>query len=540
MLKRILAILTVMLLLVCLLPLGVAAASDAEEQRIRDQIRTVYRKTLSSSGRESLHGYCGVMAGWELYHLGVTKSAVTHNGNDMYDNLRISNQIKEGYSAECYSSMNYTLQEALNTITNNGTKDVYNIMVGYQWTRTEAGQKYGHVTIIHAILNGNVYYTEGFVTPYGGDPTRAMVCTIPEFAAYYNSWASFEGLIHFGSGNRIAGCEAYACQVFVAPQEPTALLTFPDFTQAEEVRMVAAGERLYATALCQNSEGVLFYAVEENGQQYFISAQSVKPVWFVYNDVTTSDLQLPKHVEQGEDFKLSGVISSSNSIYNAAVEITDEKGNIVAKTDLLTQSNRVDLGSKEFNTQVDTGALAAGNYTFSIYCDVTNHYSANGLVMANMSRVLVASSSFTAGDVVPAAMSKSAKIAEPVNEAIADGWQYADGIWYYYENNKPRTGWFCYEGIDYYLLEDGSAAVGWQDINGMARWFSQTGAMRTGWLETEEGSYYMLHNGVAATGLTTVGESVYYFDETGKMLTDTVVECSGVSYNINSDGIVSQ
>lgn len=537
-LKRILAMIAAMLLVVSLLPLSAAAASEAEEQRIRDQIRTTYRRTLSSSGRESLHGYCGVMAGWELYHLGVTKSAVTHNGNDMYDMLRSSDQINEGYSAVCYSALDYTLEEALNSITDYGTKDAYNIMVGYQWTRTAAGQLYGHVTVIHAILNGNVYYTEGFVTPYGPDPTQAMVCTISQFAQYYNSWTSFEGLIHFGSGNRIAGCEAFSCELFVASQEPVALLTMPNFDE-EIVRTVAAGERLYATALCQNEDGVLYYAVEENGQRFFVSAQAVKPVWFVYDDITVVDLELPRHTEYGEDHWLSGVIRSHNPINHTAIEITDEKGNVVQSSLILNQSNTVDLGARSVNAQVDISTLAEGNYTYSVYCDVTNSFGSNGFVMQNMKRVLVGSSSFTVGEAVPAAMSKSVKPVEAEIKTVSDGWQYAGGNWYYYENNLPRTGWFCYDGIDYYLLEDGRAATGWQNINGMDRWFSETGAMRTGWLETNEGCYYLLSNGVPAIGLTAVGEALYFFDETGIMLTDTTIELEGKTYCIASDGIVT-
>jgi len=540
MLKRIWASISVLLMLVSLLPLHAAAATEAEEQRIRDQIRTTYRRTLSSSGRESLHGYCGVMAGWELYHLGVTKIPETYNGNEMYDNLSISQQINEGYSAACYSAHQYTLEEALNAVSNFGTEDVYNIMVGFQWTSTAAGSLYGHVTIIHAILNGNVYYTEGFVTPYGADPTQPMVCTIPQFAEYYNSWTRFEGLIHFGSGNRIAGCDAYDSELFVASQEPVALLDEPDFNVANEVRTVQAGERLYATALCQNYEGVLFYRVEENGQEYFISAQSVKPVWFVYDHLTVTELELPQHTEQGEDSWISGVIRSQNAIYNTAVEITDEKGNIVLTRQILNQGKTVDLGTKAFNAQVDISSLAEGNYTYSIYCDISNHYSANGLVLHNMKRVFVGSSSFTVGDAVPAAMSKRARTVQAESKTVSDGWQYANGSWYYYENNLPRTGWFCYEGVDYYLMDDGAAATGWQNINGMNRWFSETGAMRTGWLETDEGCYYMLSNGVPATGLTAVGDSLYYFNEDGKMLTDTTVELAGAFYGIDHSGIVSE
>lgn len=535
-LKKLLAMLTAVLLLTCLLPWNAAAASSAEEQRIRDQIRTTYRKTLSSSGRESLHGLCGVMAGWELYHLGVTQIAETYNGNDMYDMLRISDQISEGYTAQCYSAQDYSLEEALNAITENGTKDAYNIMVGFQWTKTAAGRLYGHVTVIHAVLNGNVYYTEGFVTPYGPDPRQAMVCTISEFADYYNSWTSFEGMIHFGSGNRIAGCEAYACDVFVAAQEPAALMTMPDFDTAEEVRMIPAGERLYATALCQNDEGVLFYRVEENGQDFFVTANLMKPVWFVYDRFTTTDLNLPVHMDEGERLRLSGVIRSPHSIYNTAVEITDENGNVVLRSEVLTQSNFVNLSDI---TLADAASLRKGNYTVSLYCDITNQYAAGGTVEKNMKRMLVASRSFTVGDAVPTAMSKRAIVAQSAVETPSNGWQYTDGGWYYYENNQVRTGWFCYDGVDYYLLEDGRAATGWQNINGKNRWFSETGAMRTGWLHTEEGCYYMLSNGIAATGLTAVEEILYVFDENGKMLTDTTVEVNGASYLLDSCGIAT-
>lgn len=541
MLKKLLAILTVMMLLVCLLPVSTAAASAEEEQRIRDQIERTYWKTLSSSGRESLHGYCGVMAGWELYHLGVTKIPVTYNGNDMYDMLRISDQISEGYSAECYSASNYTIEQALNTITNYGTKDAYNIMVGFQWTSTAAGSLYGHVTIIHAVLNGNVYYTEGFVTPYGPNPSRAMVCTIAEFDDYYNSWARFEGMIHFGNGGRIAGCDAYACDLFVAAEAPAALLTLPDFDNAETARTVAAGERLYATALCQNSEGVLFYRVIENGNEYFAIAESMKPVWFVYDHVNVIDLSLPQHVELGDTFRMSGVIRSDNAIYNTVVEIADEKGNVVLKSEILTQSNSVDLHARSINDRVDISALAQGNYTYYLYGDITNHYSAGGIIVENMKRVLIASSSFTVGDAVPTAMSKSARVIPAQSrKAVADGWQYEDGSWYYYENSMPRTGWFCYDGIDYYFLENGAAATGWQNINGKDRWFSETGAMRTGWLETENGSYHLLSNGIPATGFVTIGESQYYFGEDGKLLTDTTIELDGTTYCIDVTGIVTQ
>lgn len=539
MLKKLLAIFVSLAMFSCLLPLTAAAATEEEEQRIRNQIESVYWKTLSSTGKSSLHGYCGMMAGWELYHLGVTKTAVTQNGNEMYDVLSVSDKLNDGYSAELYPSSKYTIEEALNTITSCGTRDAYNIMVGFQWTNTAAGSLYGHVTVIHAVLDGIVYFTEGFTTPFNADPSQAMVCTIPEFAAYYNNWASFEGMIHFGNGGRVAGCDTYYCDLFVASDVAVSLLNYPDFEKAETVRTVASGERLHATALCQNFEGVLFYRVEENGREYFVPADQMKPVWFVYDTLTVTDLVLPEHVDKGDSFPLSGVIRSANTIYNAVVEVTDEKGTVVMSVQMLKKSNMVDLSAQSVRTRADISGLAEGNYTYSVYCDITNHYGAGGLICENMKRVLVGSSSFTVGDAVPTAKSKSAMPVAAKPRTSTNGWQYENGNWYFFENGGYRTGWFCYEGVDYYFLEDGTAATGWQNINGKDRYFSETGAMRTGWLRTDEGSYYMLSNGVPVSGLTTIGQSQYIFGEEGKLLTDTTVELDGSIYNVASDGTAS-
>ncbi len=539
MLKRLQTILIALAILFTLIPLSVSAATAEEEQRIRDQIESVYWKTLSSSGKSSLHGYCGVMAGWELYHLGVTETAVTHNGNDMYDVLRVSDQISDGYSAECYCASVYTIEEALNTITSFGTRDAYNIMVGFQWTRTAAGTLYGHVTVIHAVLNGMVYFTEGFTTPFNPDPSKAMVCTISEFADYYNSWASFEGMIHFGNGGRIAGCDTYSCDVFVAAETAVELMAYPDLTQSQPVRTVAAGERLYATALCQNSDGVLFYCVEENGETYFVLADLMKPVWFNYEDLTVTDLELPKHIAQGENFKLSGVIRSRNTIYNAAAVVTDEKGAVVMSVEMLKQSNMVDLSARSVSTRTDIRNLPSGRYTYSVYCDITNHYAADGVIAANMKRVLVGSSDFTVGDAIPVDKSKSVIAPAAQRQVSRNGWQYENGRWRYYENGNFRTGWFCYEGIDYYFLPDGAAATGWHNLNGRFRYFSETGAMRTGWLKTVDGVFYMLSNGIPVTGVTRVGESLYAFGEDGKLLTNTVIEYNGVSCAVTAEGTVT-
>lgn len=541
MLKRILTILIALTMLTLVLPVGVSAASSEEEQRIRDQITTVYWQTLSSSGRSSLHGLCGVMAGWELYHLGVTERAVTHNGNEMYDMLRISDQIREGYMVQCYPASEYTILEALNTITCDGTRDAYNIMVGFQRTRTAAGSRYGHVTVIHAVLNGNVYFTEGFTTPFNPEPSQAMVCTIPEFAEYYNSWATFEGMIYFGDGSQVAGCDTYGCSLFVASESVVTLWSRPDFTTAEEVRAVAAGERLYVNALCQNAEGVMFYRVVENGAEYFAAADQLKPVWFDTEELTAHDVVLPEQLGENENFHISGVIRSGKStIVGAALEVTDRNGQLIMSCEIQKESGMLDLKSAFAEHSMDLKALANGQYTYSVYCDLRSRYWENGDFADHVQRKLVAKKDFLVGNAIPVEMSKRVSVQAPQTETAVEGWRYEKGSWYYYEEGVAKTGWFCDAGIDYYFLKDGTAATGWQVINGKDRYFSETGAMHTGWLHTAEGSYYLLSNGAPAIGMMTIEGSRYVFGVQGKILTNTTVEVNGVLYGADDSGLIIQ
>lgn len=538
MLKRIFAFSLCLVLLMSAVPLSANAATEEEHERIRKQITNVYYKTLSATGVSSLHGYCGMMAGYELYFLGVTDVPVTQNGNQMYDIFSVTDHLCEGYTRDLYPVSRYTLEEALNAVSNCGEKDVYNIMVGFQWTSTAAGSLYGHVTVIHAILEGMVYFTEGFITPFNADPSKAMVCTIAEFADYYNKWTSFEGLIHFGNGNLIESCNHFGCQLYFSASQPVQLLAEPSLTAEVSGRTVGAGERLYANALCRNEEGDLFYRVVEQGNTYFASAENTKPVWYDYSDITVSDIQLPQQVRLGKDFKLSGVIKSRyNMIGSLVVQIRDDSGEIVQSTVMEKNGYMVDLSANSVNNRVDISGLAEGSYTYEICCNLVNNFAMDDQVIGNVGFVTVASAEFVVGDAIPAGMAKQQTVAQ--EEPAKDGWQLEDGNWYYYQDGAVRTGWFCDEGVDYYLQENGAAATGWQTINGKNRYFSETGAMRIGWLETEEGSYYMFSNGAPATGLKKIEDTWYCFDEAGALLVNTTLEYMGHSYSVNENGVAS-
>lgn len=536
MLKRILAFMLCLVLLMPVVPMCASAATDEEHDRIRKQITNVYYKTLYASGTNDLHGYCGLMAGYELYFLGVTEIPITQNGNEMYDILSVTDRICDGFVRDLYPVSNYTLEEALNAVTSCGTRDAYNIMVGFQRTTTAAGSIYGHVTVIHAILDGVVYFTEGFSTPFNSDPSKAMVCTIEEFAKHYNKWTTFEGLIHFGSGNFVEGCSTYGAKLYVTPTAPVQLLSQPDALAEVAGRTVAVGERIYANALCRNEAGDLFYRVVEEGVTYYIHGENTKPVWFDYTDVTATNIDLPQQMRVGKDHQLSGAIKSShNLISSLVVQIRDSHGDIILSTQIEKDGYMVDLSTNSVNVRVDISSLAEGSYTYEVCCNLVNHYAMGDQVIGNVSCVTVASQEFTVGEAILASMAKQAVV--PADQTQKNGWKLEDGKWYYYRNGDVRVGWFCDNGIDYYLLEDGAAATGWQIVNGKARYFSETGAMRTGWLKTEEGSYYMFSNGATAVGLKKIDNVWYYFLESGLLAGEMTFDYMGHSYGVDADGV---
>ena len=82
---RIFSLALALILVLGMIPTSTEAATTTEEQRILNQISTLYKQTLRYSGLSSLHGYCGSMVNWHLYLLGITATVVGNDGNTEYD-----------------------------------------------------------------------------------------------------------------------------------------------------------------------------------------------------------------------------------------------------------------------------------------------------------------------------------------------------------------------------------------------------------------------------------------------------------------------
>ncbi|MBR2423357.1 MAG: hypothetical protein IKK41_05590 [Oscillospiraceae bacterium] len=518
MFKRIMALVLCLLMLAAVLPVGVSA-EETEAGQLRRNITSHYYRTLSIYGGESLKGLCGGLASYQLYFLGVNSYPVMADGKNQYDLYAEKSYTDTGYQIRSYSAQDYTLEEALNAITHGGTWNAYNILIGFQTTDTEAGSQFGHAVVIYGIIDGMVYFTESYSTTYVGAAGNPGVCTISQFAELYDCWAQFEGAILFGRRDYLDNCCRHDANMYVQVQREDPLYTQPCVPDTDEVeshiiRTARKGEFLYVTAMYENSLGRYYYQVQDGDTICYLDAQRAEPVRFNTEDVVFSDAELPQVLTPGKDFTVKGKVSSQNSAIGAVtMNVTDSTGEVIMTHSRAKISGTFDLAKDTFNKVLDFGILEEGLYTYTLTADVLSDYLLEGAVETNLQQVTLCSVQFAVGEGIEIPQQE-----EAAPRAAQDGWVMTEGVWRYYEQGEPRTGWFCYAGVDYYLQEDGSAAVGWVQINGKDRYFTANGAMCTGWLHTQEGSWYLLKNGQKAIGWRTVEEQQYCFDENGLML----------------------
>jgi len=532
-LKRAIAWLVCLALVLMVLPVGVFSVGEkTEAQRIREQMADVYRKTLASSGKESLAGFCGLMTSWQLYYLGITKPRVGYDGNDHYDAYRNCGLTSGGYIAKAYDASQYTLEEALNAATHCGTEDVYNILVGFQWTNTEAGGKFGHALVIHAILDGMVYFVEGFGTPFNYNPGGACVCTMEEFANYFDPWTRFEGIVVFGDKSYTDFCQFYAADLFVeVTAEDVQLLDLPDAMYGKELRRVMPGERLHATGIYEGGDEKLYYRVDDGQQVCYVAGSATEPSWFNPANTVAQDITLPSALEVGQNHKLKGKISLKGTELGAVyVTVKDEAGEIALFQDFVKFGNLVDLSTGAVERALDISNLTEGVYTYSIAADVLNYYIQGNTLKVQNENIVLAEAPFGVGEEAV----QTASIQERI--VVKNGWVYEEDKLFFYVDGTPQTGWICQNGINYYLREDGSATTGWAEVNGKLRYFSATGAMRTGWLKEDGRTYYMLSNGVPATGWKNLEEGTFFFTSEGIMVKNCCLEDENGKHYFGEDG----
>lgn len=533
MVNKLLALVLCCVLLLCALPLTGQAATFEEKQALKTAVKSSYYTSLATAGKESFNGFCGMMTSHQLWHMGINPGLLSADGNKQYDMYSAMKKTNAGYYICSYSAEEYTLERALNVISHNGTKDVYNLLVGFEWTNTPSGEKYGHAVVINGILDGKVYFAESFYTSLGGPEGSVVVCTIEEFAAMFADWTLFEGVIHFAGKDYIDSCKEYPTDLFVRARFAMDLRSQPCLIGADGCkaqRSVTAGERLRVTAVLKNPDGEWYYRVEDGEQIGYLVADTAMLYRTNAEDISMEPFTMDLPAEDGDDLQISGSIEAKNTLIGAVeIAVTDQQGQVVSQSRRITDSFAVDL--RTLNDDLDLSELEDGAYTVTVRAETAAAYISMGQLHYSNKTILLGQQSMLIGNAEAPARARTAPLKEE-----KDGWYWENGTWYLYKNNAPQTGWIRDGGVRYYLQADGSVTTGTAKIDGKEYCFSSTGALCTGWITSGFNTGYVLPDGTTAYGWQIINGSRYFFDVQGNMVRRGTLMDGGVKYQFQSDG----
>ncbi len=575
---RILSALLVMVLLIGMCPIGTQAATT-EPNALKKEVEDLYKLCLRTAGVSSFHGYCGALVSWQIYKLGITKGYMGANGNDQYDTYKNLDYTSGGYRVRPYPATKYNLKAALNAISENGTKDVYNILIGFQKTNTVAGQKFGHCVLINAIVDGVVYFSESYPSTMAGKYYKegaAITCSIDQFVRFYANWTVFEGAIHFDLKTYNESCTYYPAYLNAGVLENTQMYSAPCQTEVDDrsqpLRQILAGERITVTGLYQNTEGEFWYQVQDT-QTGYIPADKTQMLDLRYEDITASGLVAPAELKQGSAFDVKGVVKSQ---YNQICTIRGQvfryedggQTHVMSTTDLL-DGQSYSLSRSKLSDALAFRKLQLGSYRYELAVVVGNYYFADGTLQTEWKTLKLwlsdfqvvsqkgntysvtfdangGTASLNAAEV--AAGGTLAALPEAQREGyVFDGWYTVDGgrvtsdlvvtsdmtLCAKWKVSEDFTGWTVENG-QWVYLENGQAKTGFLTIDGIIYHINAEGLLDTDWVTIDGRKYYFNGNGALHLGWLETADGTYYLTENGALTGEA--EIDGKTYIFRDDG----
>lgn len=534
--------------------------------RLRYLIQWDYQNALEQEDRESLYGFCGLLASYQMFYRGINSWRLCYDGKDNFDAFSKMGMTDGGYTIRSYPALKepepteqptetpettpaepeqaeqpattepetvpqetpqtpeaapaepekYTIAEILNKVTNNGSKEVYNLLVCFEKTNTAAGTIYGHVLFVYGIIDGTVYFTEGG-NMFGVEAGEPMECSIAQFSASYATWTDFEGVIVFGNKDYLDNCTVRTCNMFATCTQNVPLLPLPDLIENGTVQRTATrGERLQVVGLYQNRDGEYYYEIYDGGKICYAPTDGMEALLFLHEPYNTEELVLPQVLEAGRDFRLDGKVRTDNYMSQIQISILDDQGNILQRYTKPVGDSQYDLDDWNLNWELDFAVLPEGIYTLKVEATASNWYLYRGYRAKNLHQEIVAEQLFAVGKDVQLPVMAKELPAQPVK----DGWVYENRTWYCFDKGMPVTGWRQEAGAWYYLQADGSVSTDWTLVDGQLKLFTDTGAMRTGWVSTKMGRQYLLPNGNMVRGWLQVDGEYHYFDALGVLRED--------------------
>lgn len=521
--KKILRILSLVLVMVMTVSMVIptrTVAAPTTKSEVEQQLTRTYKRAKSVSGRNSFDGYCGAFVSTQLYLMGITTSLVGYNGNDQYDAFCHKKVTSGGYGIKAYPASKYTLRDALNAISKNGTRDVYNILVGFQKTRSSQGQKYGHACVIHAIIDGKVYFMESYDAYINGVRYREgtpLCLTIDEYADYYaKTTTKLDGVIYFGLKDYAGQCKFYPSNFEAETTEEVQLWSQPCEDTVEncttKMGTMPAGEKLVVEGLYLNTEGEYWYQVAGEKTMY-VRADHIKKIQFLFDDVTVEDVYAPTVLQRGRSFNIKGTVAAqTNSIYSIRAQVYRMDGEklvqIISATDVVEAKNYT-LNKSTISKKLTFRKLSVGAYRYELEAVVGNHYVEDGQIQIGWETVDLWSADFQ----VVEGTTKSDTISFDACGGVATLDQTAvtvgDSVGTLPSAQRPGyvfLGWFTQaEGghrVDADFVPDGDTTL-------YAQWISVEELQET-WKDSGE-CWSLYSDGLTTMGCIQINGMLYYF-----------------------------
>ncbi len=538
---RIISLALAILLLVGVIPQE-TAANEHEVSEIRKQITSTYKAAKNMSGRPSFSGYCASLVNWQLYLLGITKEKLSNNGNQEYDYFVKQDITSGGYRVNAYSANRYSMEEAMNLISRDGTKNAYNIIVCFQSTSSAAGRLYGHAFLVHAVIDGIVYFSESSAMSINGKyypEGSAIAIPVKEFCEFYSRWASYEGLVFFGKKTYADECSYFSSNLYATVTENAPVYSSPCTTETDARSQLRyelnAGERIHAVGLYQNPEGEFWYALDD-GNSGYIPADKTAVISLDYSDIQAVDIAAPHNLRQGNSFSLKGqVLSDYNQIYTIRAQVYALDGETTSEVYSITDM----VDGLEYNLQGSTLSsklyfrkLSKGTYLYKLAAVVGNYYYADGAMQLEWKTIPLWNSQFdvvsSRGNTKKVTFDTNGGTTELNQREVSTGAAigtlpavqrsgYIFAGWYTQEDGGELVTDLTTVTADMVLYarwEADTSITGWFPVNGTWYYISE-GVPYHGFIEADGLTYYTDENGVPVTGWADVEGVTYYFSESG-------------------------
>lgn len=520
-------VMAVLLTAVLALPRQVDAASVSASS-IERQIIRIYKQARSLTGRYSFDGYCGTLVNAQLHLLGITTTVVGNNGNQEFDCYSAQRVTSGGFRTQSFSARSYTLLEALNALTEDGTVDVTNVLVGFQTTKSSLGKRYGHALMVHAILGGTVYFVESYGVNLNGRyyPEGSPIsCSIQEFARYYTATTvSFDGVVHFSQQGYADRCRSYPARL-CAVSTGGELMSQPCETMIDSdstlVRKLYDGERLQVTGLYLNTMGEYWYRIGE--KDGFVRAERTQVEELLLDDITITDPAAPTVLRQGTGYQVKGVIQAKyNSIYTVrgqVYRIDGESQSPVLSATQTVEGTYYDLSGSAISKELAFRTLPAGQYRYELAVIVDDHYIQGGQLQIGWETVILWTAEFQvveeSGDVGIISLDpQGGSVA--LDQTVVPLGQPLEELPVPELGGSVFQGWYTADGT---RVEPGT--VPQEDMTLYAHWIEED-VLYEAWLDHGQSLYYY-SDGFTTMGQIQVDGFIYYFSSMDTLGQDRIL-----------------